>query len=214
MKIRFNARRKGMTLAGMMIVIAVIAVLATMMMYSSTEAIATAKATQIIANLQILKRATRAWYVDNRDKVQPDGRVKIGDITQPIQQFTDEQLKLASYLSHLSGTGLNVNKSTAKYDSNTGNSNTNLKEGYYRICDGGTVKTAVSFDVNGKATHWKETEYHRNRWYVGYAFKADEGLVREKIKGRLESAGVFFGTADAHEDTYNDNSAAVWMRVL
>ncbi|MBR0256755.1 MAG: prepilin-type N-terminal cleavage/methylation domain-containing protein, partial [Synergistaceae bacterium] len=61
MKIRFNARRKGMTLAGMMIVIAVIAVLATMMMYSSTEAIATAKATQILTNLQILKRATISW---------------------------------------------------------------------------------------------------------------------------------------------------------
>lgn len=214
MKTRYNARRKGMTLAGVMIVIAVIAILAAMMMYSSTEAVATAKATTIIANLQILKRATIAWYVDNRDKVQPDGRVKIGNTTpKPIQEFSDKQLNLASYLSHAGGAVLNVNKTTAKFDENTGNSNTNLKEGSYRICDGGTVKEPDGVGSNGK-TKYKTTEYHRNRWYVGYAFQADEGLVREKIKSRMKSAGVFLGTADAHIDTYNDNSAAVWMRVL
>lgn len=214
MKTACSRTRKGMTIAGLMIVIAVISILATMMMLSSTESIATAKAARIIANLQILKRATLAWYVDNRDKVQSDGRVKIGDTTQPIQQFSDEQLNLASYLSHAGGSGLNFNKTTAKYDKNIGRSNTYLKEGCYGICDGGTVTVAKTFDEDGNPKTWETTEAHRNRWYVGYAFQEGEEAVRDKIKGMMKTAGVFLGTADAHQDTYHDNSTAVWLRVL
>lgn len=205
--------RKGMTLVSLMIVIAVIGILSAMMVFSSTEAIATAKAARIIANLQILKRATIAWYVDNRDKVQPDGRVEIGNQTKPIQEFSDKQLNLASYLSHAGGAVLNVNKTTAKIDENTGNKNTNLKEGSYGICDGGTVKEPDGVDSNGK-TKYKTTEYHRNRWYVGYCFQEGEEAVRDKIMGMMNRAGVFLGTADAHQDTYNENNVAVWMRVL
>ena len=214
MKIRFNARRKGMTLAGMMIVIAVIAVLATMMMYSSTEAIATAKATQILTNLQILKRATISWYVDNREYIQPNGTVKIGDEgPHPIQEWSEDDIQLSRYISGGDMSKINMHYGN-KSDKNTGNSNTNLQEGCYGICDGGRVFTPDTFDENGKATNWTQTEHHRNAWYVGYRFEKHEGAVREKIKGRMESAGVFLGTADAHEDTYNDNSAAVWMRAL
>ena len=207
--------RKGMTLVSLMIVIAVIGILSAMMIFSSTEAIATAKAAKIIANLQILKRATIAWYADNRDKVNANGTLTIGNKKEkPIQEFSDAQLNLASYLSHAGGAGLNVNETTAKYDKTIGRSNTYLKEGCYGICDGGTVTVPKTYDENGNPQTWDTTEFHRNSWYVGYCFQKGEEAVREKIKGMMNTAGVFLGTADAHQDTYHDNNTAVWMRVL
>lgn len=203
----YNTRRRGLTLISLLIVILVIGILATMMMYSSSEAVATAKAAKILANLHLLRRAAIAWYADNRDKVRPNGMVKIDGKEQPIQQFSDKELKLGSYLSNLGGAGINVNEFTAKPNNNTGNIDTYLQKGCYRIFDGGTE---VSSDKKTK------TAYHRNVWYVGYRFLDGEEKVKEKIKGRLKSAGVEFGTADAHINTYenDDHFAAVWMRVL
>ena len=203
-------RRKGFTLASLLIVILVIGILSAMMMYSSSEAIATAKAAKILANLQLLRRAAIAWYVDNRDKVLPDGRVKIGGNEKPIQEFRDSTLKLSSYLSHLGATEINLNKTYG--DQSTHNTNTDLGEGCYGVCDGGTVKNDRSSVV----------EFHRNVWYVGYRFMAGEGKVKEKIRSRQKSSGVLFGTSDAHdlstdEDTFDVDSkrfAAVWVRVL
>ena len=101
-----------------------------------------------------------------------------------------------------------------KGDSNTGNTNTNLKEGCYGICDGGTVKKPNGQYDNKGNPQYDTTEYHRSKWYVGYRFQKGEEAVRDKIKGMMNTAGVFLGTADAHKDTYNDNSVAVWLRVL
>ena len=207
MNYKLRVSRKGFTLAGLLIVILIIGILSAMIVYSSTEAVATAKAAKILANLQLLKRAAIAWYADNREKVQPNGTVKIEGIEQPIQQFTDQELKLSGYLSHLGGAGLNVNEFTAKDNKNTGNKDTYLQKGCYRIFDGGTE---VSKDKKTK------TAYHRNAWYVGYRFLDGEEKVKEKIRGRLKSSGVQFGTADAHINKYegDDQSAAVWMRVF
>ncbi len=221
MKTACSTTRKGMTIATLMIVIAVIAILATMMMLSSTEAIATAKATRIIANLQILKRATLAWYADNRDKVIMStgngayaGTVKIGNKSpQPIQQWSENDIQLSRYISGGDKSKINLHYAK-KGDSNTGNTNTNLKEGCYGICDGGTVKKPNGkFDDKGNPKY-DTTEYHRSKWYVGYCFQEGEEAVRDKIKGMMNTAGVFLGTADAHQDTYNENNVAVWMRVL
>ena len=57
--------RKGFTLVELLIVIVVIGVLSTMMMLSSTEAVSSAKASNIVSNLRNLKTAALAWYVDN-----------------------------------------------------------------------------------------------------------------------------------------------------
>lgn len=188
-------KRRGFTLVEMLIIIVVIGVLAEMMIFSSTESVSTAKAAKILANLNTLKRAAGQWYLDNREKVQPDGRVKLGSETHPVQEFGD-RIGLSKYISSMNDSGIKFYKTSAT-DEVTNKKNTNLVEGYYGVCDGGTI--------NG---------YHRNAWYVGYCFKADEGKVRDKIRGRLESEGAFLGTADAHEDMHNDRSAAVWMRVL
>lgn len=223
MNTNFYVKRRGMTLAGLLIVIAVIGILAAMMMYSSSEAITTAKATQIIANLHMLKRATIEWYVDNNDRVvkydmkvngtdAKAGMVIVNNKPKPIQECSENDIQLSRYISGGDKSKINLHYAK-KGDSNTGNTNTNLKEGCYGICDGGTVKEPDGVDSNGK-TKYKTTEYHRSKWYVGYRFMDGEGAVREKIRGRMKSAGVFLGTADAHQDTYNENNVAVWMRVL
>ena len=60
-------KRKGFTLAELLIVITVIGVLASMMMVSSNEAVSTSRATDIIANLRAIKGAALMHYVDSMD---------------------------------------------------------------------------------------------------------------------------------------------------
>ncbi|MBQ7169279.1 MAG: prepilin-type N-terminal cleavage/methylation domain-containing protein [Synergistaceae bacterium] len=197
--------RKGLTLIEALIVTVVIAVLAAMGYLGVDEYIASAKATKIIMNLHTLRKALWAWYVDNREKVQQDGRVKIGSSTQPIQQWqrNSDSLKLGSYLKRLGSSGLKFYQ-TSKDQTVTGRQTTDLVEGYYGVCDGGTSR-----DAKGN-----ETASYRNDWYAGYRFKDDEDAVRTKIIGRLKSSGgLWLGTADAHETPKGDNSQAVWIKV-
>lgn len=62
-----KGKRKGFTLVELLIVIVVIGVLSTMMMLSSTEAVTSAKASNIVSNLRNLKTAALALYVDSLD---------------------------------------------------------------------------------------------------------------------------------------------------
>ena len=200
-------KRKGFTLIGVLIVIVVIGVLAAMMMLSSTEAISTAKAAKILANLQTLKRAAELWYADNREKITVDGRVKIGNTTHSIHEWYDKDIHLSRYIDNIEKAGIFLHKKSYT-DPNTGNGITELEKGSYGLYDGGTFKEKNAQDK------WVQTEFHRNSWYVGYRFKDDEDKVREKIRGRMKSAGVFFGTADVHKDTYYDNNMVVWLKVF
>ena len=62
-----NMKRKGFTLVELLIVIVVIGILSAMMMLSSTEAVTSARASNIVSNLRNLKTAALAMYVDNLD---------------------------------------------------------------------------------------------------------------------------------------------------
>lgn len=75
-----KSMRKGFTLVELLIVIVVIGILSAMMMLSSTEAVSSARAADIISDLRNLKTAALAWYADNLDYVEnrsgataPDG---------------------------------------------------------------------------------------------------------------------------------------------
>ena len=62
-----SIKRKGFTLVELLIVIVVIGILSAMMMLSSTEAVSSAKASNIVTNLRNLKTAALACYVDSLD---------------------------------------------------------------------------------------------------------------------------------------------------
>lgn len=208
--------RKGFTLIETLIVVAVIAILVKMAIIGVDEFISTAKATKIINNLYTLRAATWAWYADNkqnviqytgtfRGKSVVAGMVAIDDTVKPIQEWGDEDLKLSQYIGRVeSGTKINLNnvKQTVP---GTSRVSTYLGVGYYGICDGGTVR-----DKNNSSV---VKEYRRNLWYAGYRFKPGEEKVKEKIKGRMKSIGIFFGTADAHLGEKEGAEDAVWLRV-
>ena len=206
--------RRGFTLIEALVSMAVIAILAALGYMGVDEYVTSAKATKIIMNLHTLKKALWEWYVDNRSKVQADGRVKMnnGD-PHPIQEWqrNSDGLNLSKYLKRLGASGIKFNPTYTETfkDEETGTEttrqNTDLSVGYYGVCDDGTTLHA-----DGTKT------VDRNTWYVGYRFKTDEGAVREKIRGRMKSAGgIWLGTADAHPvpEGSNNPEQAVWLKV-
>lgn len=78
--------RKGFTLVELLIVIVVIGILSAMMMLSSTEAVTSAKASNIVSNLRNLKTAALALYTDNMDKFNTKGE------TNPAKEDVFEYL--------------------------------------------------------------------------------------------------------------------------
>ena len=80
-----STKREGFTLVELLIVIVVIGILSAMMMLSSTEAVSSARANNIISNLRNLKTATLAFYVDSLDKIsdlERKKRIPIGYIVK------------------------------------------------------------------------------------------------------------------------------------
>ncbi len=80
--------RKGFTLVELLIVIVVIGILSAMMMLSSTEAVTSAKASNIVSNLRNLKTAALAYYVDHLDAAE--GKTTADEISKT---FKDDVLK-------------------------------------------------------------------------------------------------------------------------
>ncbi len=76
MKNNRNIKRRGFTLVELLIVIVVIGVLSAMMMLSSTEAVSSARASNIVSNLRNLKTAALAWYADHLDAVSGDFKLE------------------------------------------------------------------------------------------------------------------------------------------
>ena len=65
--VKREMKRKGFTLVELLIVIVVIGVLSAMMMLSSTEAVSSARASDIVSDLRNLKTAALAYYADHLD---------------------------------------------------------------------------------------------------------------------------------------------------
>ena len=179
-------KRKGFTLVEVMITLAVLAVLAGGIIIGADEVIATSKATVIIENLQTLKKAVSAWYVDNSGtkvvKFTRDGRIAgtvlIGTKSQPIQQWSMRELELDKYLENGSNFDFNKNSNKGSY---AVNKSTNLVPGVYGIYDGGS-------------------QGGRTNWYVGYCFEENEEKVKQKVIRRSASSALFFTTAGDPND--------------
>ena len=196
-------RRKhnAFTFVEVLTTIMILGILASITIYSGTEIIVTAKAQKIVDNLMALKMATIEWAKDNMDKIQYSnddkkcGTVRIkekDDDYHPVQEFTDEYLKISKYLD--SGTSVKYNETTHEDGKDGNRSSTNLNSGGYGICDGGTQ--------NGD---------YRYIWYAGYAFTDDEEAVKQKIKSKADFYNVKMGDRDAHTSNSDD---AVWVKIF
>lgn len=91
-------KREGFTLVELLIVIVVIGVLSAMMMLSSTEAVSSAKAADIISDLRNLKTAALAWYADNLDYV--DGKASKTDSPNSFSNLADEKTRISKYMNN------------------------------------------------------------------------------------------------------------------
>lgn len=156
-------KHRGFTLVELLIVIVVIGVLSAMMMLSSTEAVSSARAADIISDLRNIKTAVLAWYADNMDKFTNNCLIKNGEFgtgkDSPIQEITDSKLGLSKYMNG------NVAINT-KGDGN------NIPKGEFCVFTAG--------------------KDNRDTWFIGYAFKDGEDKVREKLKARASSVGLHF----------------------
>ncbi len=89
-------KREGFTLVELLIVIVVIGVLSAMMMLSSTEAVSSAKAADIVSDLRNLKTAALAWYADNLDYVEQRTQKSSSNFTALNNERTD----IAKYMNN------------------------------------------------------------------------------------------------------------------
>ena len=86
-------KRKGFTLAELLIVITVIGVLASMMMVSSNEAVSTARSTDLVANLNSLKGAALMHYVVSIDSYNKTDRAEDLFKIDNVTKYLDANLK-------------------------------------------------------------------------------------------------------------------------
>ncbi|MBR6901851.1 MAG: type II secretion system protein [Synergistaceae bacterium] len=164
------SNRKGFTLVELLIVIVVIGVLSTMMMLSSTEAVSSAKAADIISNLRNIKTAALAFYADNIDALTTNDKKetmldqsKIPDIGTGGAEWLGKVINahpsiMTKYLGNSNNISLNGDASANNY----------CKEGGYGVC---CAENGV-------------------KWYAVYRFATNETSIKEKITSRATSTGL------------------------
>ncbi|MBQ7544543.1 MAG: type II secretion system protein [Synergistaceae bacterium] len=192
-----KSKRKGFTLVELLIVIVVIGILAAMMMLSSTEAVSSAKATKIIADMRNIRTAVLAWYTDNYDKVVKVGneykiylnRDKTGT-PRYIGDYLDEgggagKAEILKYLDGGLSIELNPHNKVTSWNKGTGT---------YFLCSEtvGEVST-VQNDEGEWVSSRSGIKLTGNSWFVGYRFGKNEDAIKEKIALRAGSLGLLGG---------------------
>ena len=201
----------------------VIGVLATMMIISSTEAITTAQATRIIANLPHIRKAVIAWYLDNRYKIMYSTERSDGKANDDVKFFFNgvRYNSIQDALSgkaHYSQTYSGVNKSQVV-------TFTNYLEGLSAVNEKGDIRENVwdylssgGYGVNDAGTKWR-----RETWFAGYQFKDGEEALKKKLWRKKDSLGLIF-TAGVRPNSHDakpitDESQlvtvkSVWLRIM
>ncbi len=188
-----NFKRHGFTLVELLIVIVVIGVLSAMMMLSSTEAVSSAKASNIISNMRNLKTAVLSWYTDNLDRV-----VKTNDKNKYKILNKDNPSEKKELFDFIKSGG---NQEILAYMSN-GSS--------IMLCD----KSGAGVEPKPKSGFYilradNGNNNNKNDWYIGYRID-DNGnnkdmTLRKKIESRATSLGlVGWTTKTTYDSTEND----------
>ena len=195
---------KGFTLIELMVVIVVVGILAAMFMLSSTEAVATAKANNIITGLNAFRQATLSWYSDNRSRVRI-----LGATLQCVIYYGDDNEKcnnLEGFIQYKKANAaeileyLDKNSSVKLASSGSGGA---VEEGQY------------CFGVASYGSH------KDNFWCIGYKFPDSDTKVREKVAYRASSLKLFGGERDRESwphpkpsTTFTKDNKIVWMHIM
>ena len=172
-----DIKRKGFTLVELLIVIVVIGILSAMMMLSSTEAVSSARASNVVSNLRNIKTAVLSWYTDNLNRVVKEGneyKIYTKDSTTDktnLLTFTTTKGGDSEFLAYLS------NGSTISFKDKG-----NAAAGDYIL----TEQTNTS---GGRS------------WYVGFRIGTDKNL-QGKIASRASSVGLTGGKNTDVNKTY------------
>lgn len=157
-----------------------------MMMFSSTEAVTTAKATTVVANLTHMKKGIIAWYTDNRKRIRIDTK---------NNTFYFDDIAYHSIQDVLVGkTNTNFDIKDVRYD-NGASMNSYI--------DGLDAANAKGDNTRGTWDYLSNSGYgvndageygRRTTWFVGYKFaEGDDTTLKRKLWNRSKSLGwVFF----------------------
>ncbi len=198
----------------------VIGVLATMMIISSTEAITTAKATKIIANLTHIRKAVIAWYLDNRYKIMYSSNQNDGKDVK----FFFNGVRYNSIQDALSGKAHST-QTNSGVDKSQVVSFTNYLEGLGAVNERGDTKEGAwaylssgGYGVNDAGTEWR-----RETWFAGYHFKDGEEALKRKLWDRKDSLGLIFtegerpnehGMKPITDERKIAQAKSVWLRIM
>lgn len=91
-------RRKGFTMTEILVVVVILGILMTMMTTKTTEAIATTRASNIMANLKTMKKAAIAVYLKSRDQWE---EVSVSPDVKTVMDYMIDDAEYDGYMLYL-----------------------------------------------------------------------------------------------------------------